>query len=138
MARWLFVGLLLLQAHFAVSYLAPLDRQAQGEFGGLLKVAWPWAYGNGGPLGEITLGSGFPILGFYIAVTAGGLLILAAMAVGGLWVPFAWWRALAVCGAVLSIALMALFFGPTKLVPMAGDLAVLALALGTWMPLTTR
>ena len=138
MARWLFAGLLVLQAHFAVSYLVPLDKQSQGEFGGLLQVAWPWAYGNGGPLGQITMGTGFPIAGFYLAVIAGVLLIMAALAVGGLWVPFAWWRALAVGGAVVSLVLMTLFLGPTKLVPMAGDFAVLALTLTAWMPLTAR
>ncbi|HEX6349136.1 MAG TPA: hypothetical protein VF160_07065 [Candidatus Dormibacteraeota bacterium] len=132
------MGLLLLQTHFAASYLVPLDKRAQGEFGGLLQVAWPWAYGNGGPLGQITLGSGFPIVGFWIAMSAALLFAMAALAVGGLWVPFPWWRTLAVGGAVFSIALMVLFFDPTKLLPIAGDLTVLALTLGTWMPLTAR
>jgi hypothetical protein len=29
--KWLFAALLVLQAHFAASYLVPLDREAQGD-----------------------------------------------------------------------------------------------------------
>ncbi len=50
MAKWLFATLLVLQAHFAASYLVPLDREAQGAFGGLLRWAWPWSEGDSGPL----------------------------------------------------------------------------------------
>jgi hypothetical protein len=38
--KWLFAALLVLQAHFAASYLVPLDREAQATFGGLLRWAW--------------------------------------------------------------------------------------------------
>ena len=31
MTKWLFAALLVLEAHFAASYLVPLDREAQGE-----------------------------------------------------------------------------------------------------------
>ena len=51
--RWLFAALLVLQAHFVASYLVPLDREAQGTFGGLLRWAWPWSVGDGGLLGRI-------------------------------------------------------------------------------------
>src|SRR5829696_7664213 len=53
MLKWLFAALLVLQADFAASYLVPLDRQAQGEFGGLLRWAWPWSDGGSGPLGKL-------------------------------------------------------------------------------------
>ena len=46
--NWLFAALLLLQAHFAASYLVPLDREAQATFGGLLRWAWLWSIGDGG------------------------------------------------------------------------------------------
>jgi hypothetical protein len=51
---------------------------------------------------------------------------LAALAVVGIWVPHDWWRTLATVGAVLELVLMIGFFGPTKLLPMALDLTVLA------------
>jgi hypothetical protein len=98
MMKWLFVALLVVQAHFAASYLVPLDEQAQRTFGGLLRWAWPWAIGDGGPLGRMT-STGFPIQGFFLAVTAAGVLILAVLAVLGIWVPFHWWRVLAITGA---------------------------------------
>ena len=137
MLKWSFVALLALQAHFAASYLVPLDELAQRTFGGLLKWAWPWAIGDGGPLGRMTA-SGFPLPGFFLAATSATALILAALAVSRVWVPFGWWRPLAVTGAVLSLVLMALFFGLTKLLPMATALAVLAAVFNYWSPVPAR
>src|SRR5215208_5919621 len=124
MLKWLFAALLVLQAHFAASYLVPLDREAQEEFGGLLRWAWPWSDGDSGPLGQVTVSSGFPLSGFF----------LAALAVVGIWVPFGWWRVLAGGGAILSLLLMAAFFGATKLLPMALDLLVVWAALSDRLP----
>jgi len=135
--KWLFVALLGVQAHFAASYLVPLDEQAQRTFGGLLRWAWPWAIGDGGPLGRMT-STGFPVSGFFLAVTAAGVLVLAALALVGIWVPFGWWKGLAVTGAVLSLLLMVLFFGFTKLVPIATSLVILAAGLDYWSPVTRR
>ena len=132
MSKWVLVAILGLQAHFAASYLVPLDAPSQKEFGGLLRWFWPWAYGDGGPLGQITPATGFPIAGFFVAVTAAGLLILAALAVAGIWVPTSWWRPLATGGAALLFCLMALFFGPTKLIPLAVALGTLYIAV--WNP----
>jgi hypothetical protein len=129
--KWLVVTLLAFQAHFSVSYLVPLDAEAQRTFGGLLRWAWPWSIGDGGPLGRMTA-DGFPMTGFFIGVTAGAALILAALAVARVWVPFGWWRVLAAAGASLSLMLLALFFGPTKLLPIVTALAILALAFGFW------
>ncbi len=136
--KWLFAVLLVLEAHFAASYLVPLDAASQREFGGMLRWAWPWANGDHGVLGTVTTSSGFPVAGFFIAVTAAGLLILAALAVAGWWVPFPLWRALAISGAALSILLMLLFFGPTKLVPIAGDLLIIAAVLEYWSPVASH
>jgi len=134
MLKWLFAALLVLQAHFAASYLVPLDTEAQGEFGGLLRWAWPWSDGDSGPLGQVTASSGFPLSGFFLAVTAAVLFFLAALAVVGIWVPFSWWRVLTIGGVTLSLLLMAAFFGPTKLLPMALDLVVLWAAITNWVP----
>lgn len=129
MSNWILVALLGLQAHFAASYLVPLDTAGQGAFGGLLRWFWPWAYGDGGPLGQITPSSGFPVAGFFVAATTFLFFLLAALAAAGVWVPSAWWRALASVGAVLLLCLMALFFGPTKLIPIAFALVTLYVAL---------
>jgi hypothetical protein len=134
MQKWLMVAALALQAHFAVSYLVPLDERSQREFGGLLRWLWPWAYGDGGPLGQITQTDGFPTSGFFLAVTAGTLLVLAALAVAGLWVPAAWSRPLAIAGAALLLTLMVLFFGPTKLIPIAFAVGTLYVALTNRAP----
>lgn len=135
MQKWMFAALLVVQAHFAASYLVPLDSAGKKTFGGLLGWAWPWAYGDGGLFGRIYQGDGgFPIAGFFIAVTAAGLLLLAAMAVVGLWLPFGWWPFLAGAGVVLELVLMVGFFGPTKLLPIALALVVLAAAVGRYSP----
>ena len=135
MLRWAFVAVLAIQAHFAASYLVPLDEQAQRTFGGLLRWAWPWSIGDSGPLGRMT-SSGFPLPGFFLAATSAGALILAALAVARIWVPFGWWRPLAITGAVLSLLLMTLFFGFTKLLPIATALVILAAALKYWSPVS--
>jgi hypothetical protein len=62
-------------------------------------------------------------------MTAAGVLALAALSVAGIWVPGSWWRPLAVLGAGLLLALMLLFLGPTKLIPVAAALTTLYLAL---------
>lgn len=128
MSKWILVILLGLQVHFAASYLVPLDQPSQAEFGGLLRWFWPWAYGDGGLLGQITPAGGFPIVGFFLAMATGGVLALAALAVAGIWIPVAWWRVLASIGAVLLVCLMVLFIGPTKLIPMAFALGTLYIA----------
>jgi len=124
-AKWTLVMVLALQAHFAASYLVPLDRQAQAEFGGLLRWFWPWSYGDGGLLGQITMGQDLPIAGLFLALAAGTLFGLAALAAAGIWVPSTWWQVLACSGAVVLVCLMALFFGPTKLIPIAFALGTL-------------
>ncbi len=125
MSKWLFVAIMVLGAHFGASYLVPLDQKAQQTFGGLLKWCWPWADGDAGPLGVMTVSSGFPFSGFVVAVTSAGLFFVAALAVAGIWVPLSWWRWSAIAGAGLSLFLMFMFFGPTKLIPIALDLFVL-------------
>ena len=129
MSKWLLVALLGLQAHFAASYIAALKQRDQGAFGGLLRWVWPWADGDGGPLGRITVGAGFPVPGFFLAVTTAAVFVLAALAAAGVWVPPGWWRPLAIAGATLLLGLMALFFGPTKLIPIGVALLTLYIAL---------
>jgi hypothetical protein len=133
MSKWFFAVILAIQAHFAASYLVPLDEEAQGTFGGLLRWAWPWSDGDSGPLGAVSSTEGFPLAGFFLAVTASGLLILAAMAVVGIWVPFDWWRVLAIAGAALSIVLMVLFLGFTKLIPIALAIFILWSVVTEWV-----
>jgi hypothetical protein len=132
MPKWMYAILLLIQAHFAASYLVPLDAAAQREFGGLLRWAWPWSEGDSGPLGQVTATSGVPFVGLILAAAAGGLLVLSVMALFGWWVPVSWWRGLAISGAVMSILLLAFFPGLTKLIPIAfGGLII-------WLAFTER
>ena len=128
MPKWALALILLAGAHLSASYVAPLDEDAQKTFSGLLRWAWPWSYGDHGILGRLAQGpSGFPIGGFFIAATSGTLLLLAALAVLRWWVPFGWWRPLALVGALLQIVLMASFLGSTKLIPMAWDVWIVYL-----------
>ena len=129
LSRWMLVVLLGLEAHFAASYLVPLDERTGKEFGGLLRWFWPWSYGDGGLIGQITPATGFPIVGFWVAMMAAALLALAALAAVGLWVPVAWWPVLAVAGAAALLCLLGLFVGPTKVIPMLFALGTVYLAL---------
>jgi hypothetical protein len=74
----------------------------------------------------------YPISGIWLAGGAALAFILSALAVMGWWVPFGWWRVLAMGGAILSFLLMAGFFGATKVLPIALDLVVL------WLAITDR
>jgi hypothetical protein len=116
MPRWLFATLLLIQTHFAASYLVPLDDTSRDAFGGLLRWAWPWEIGDSGLLGEITATSA-PSVGFLVAISAGVILFMAVLAVFGYWVPFVWWKSLVIVGSVLSVILMIGFFDAAKVLP---------------------
>ena len=134
--KWLFTVLLVLQAHFSASYLVPLDSEAQREFGGLLRWVWPWSGGDSGLLGQVTMSS-YPTTGIFLGGFAAVLFLLAALAVLGYWVPIDWWRVLAGGGAILSLLLMAGFFGATKVLPMALNLVVLWAVITDWLPPTS-
>lgn len=132
-AKWLFSAFLILQAHFAASYLVPLDGEAQREFGGLLRWVWPWSDGDSGLFGQLTVSSDLPLIGVFLALIAATLFFCAALAVIEIRVPFGWWRILAGGGAILSLVLMAGFFGATKVMPMALDVVVLWAVATDWL-----
>ncbi len=115
MSKWRWALVLVIQAHFAASYVAPTQPHL-----GLFNYVWPWAVGDRGILGVHP-----NLLGIALAGSAGLASLLAALAVAGIWVPQAAWRGLAVVGAALELVLMIGFFGPTKLLPIALDVAVL-------------
>ena len=80
----------------------------------------------------MTTAGGFPLIGFFIAVSAASALLVAALALAGLWIPTEWWRPLTIGGAALSIAVMALFLGPSKVIPIVTALALIAIATDRW------
>lgn len=116
MSKWLWAVVLVIQAHFAASYVAPTQPHL-----GLFNYVWPWAVGDRGMFGVHP-----NLLGITLAGSAGLASLLAALAVAGIWVPQVWWRGLAMVGAALELVLMIGFFGPTKLLPIALDIALLA------------
>lgn len=134
--NWLFSALLILQAHFAASFLVPLEGEAQQEFAGLLQWAWPWSDGDSGLLGQIVVSADLPLLGIFVAITAATLFFGAALAVVDIIVPFNWWRILAGSAAILSLVLMVGFFGATKVIPIALNIVVLWAAITDWVPST--
>lgn len=48
LTKWGLVVLFGLEAHFAASYLVPLDERSGREFGGVIRWFWPWSYGDAG------------------------------------------------------------------------------------------
>lgn len=135
--NWLLSALFVLQAHFAASHLVPLDSEAQREFGGLLRWVWPWSGGDSGLLGQVTVAEGGPLAGIFLAIISASFFFLAAFAVMDRWVPFGWWRLLAGGGAVLSLLLMVGFFGFTKVLPIALDIAVIWIAVSDGFQVTS-
>jgi hypothetical protein len=55
-----------------------------------IELGLAWSGGYSGPLGQVTVSFGFPLSGFFLAVGAAGLFLLAALTVIGIWVPFGW------------------------------------------------
>jgi hypothetical protein len=131
--KWLLAVLLVVQAHFAASYLVPADKRTQGEFGGLLRWIWPWSEGDRGLFGARTPPN-LPLPGLWIAIAAAVLPFMAALATIGVWVPVEWWKALVVAGAGLSVVLMLGFLSPPKLVPLVLGVGLIVLALRGWLP----
>lgn len=116
MNKWLWIIALGLQAHFGASYVVPTQPHL-----GLFNYVWPWAAGDRGVFGVHP-----NLLGIALGGSTGLASLLAALALAGIWVPYDWWRTLAIVGTVLEMILMTGFFGPTKLLPIALNLAVLA------------
>jgi hypothetical protein len=131
MSKWWLVIALGVQVHFGASYLVPLEVKDQGAIGGLLRWVWPWGVGDTGLLGRMDPAA-MPMAGFWIAMAVAVLSALAALAVLGIWVPETAWRPLAISAAVLSLALMAGFFGPTKALPILLALALIGIAALRW------
>ena len=132
MSKWLFAAMLLLQTHFAASFLVPLDSGAQREFGGLLRWAWPWSEGDSGPLGQIP-GEGVGLLfALFLAMAGGAGLVAAILAVFGIWVPQSWWRVLTIAGALCTMLLFLLFPGFTKIIPLAFGAMLIWIAYSEW------
>ena len=124
MNKWLWAVLLALQAHFGASYVAPTQPDL-----GFFNYIWPWAVGDRGIFGV------HPNLpGIALGGLAGILSGMSALAVVGIWVPYDWWRNLAIAGAVLEIVVMLGFFGPHKFLPVALDLGMLAAILYFRLP----
>ena len=133
MPNWLLAVALVIQAHFSASYLVPLDPKDPNLSSGplaLLPWLWPWSQSDAGFLGQ-TLPAASGTVGFFIAMGAAGLSILAALGVVSILVPHDWWRPLAVAAGAASLVLMAGFFGPTKLLPMLLDAGLLYVAITT-------
>lgn len=81
---------------------------------------------------NITAAAGVKALGL-VWLIAGVALMLAALGVFGLIIPAAWWRVLALVGAVLSLVMLALYAHPFYIVGIAASaLLLIALLSKSW------
>lgn len=115
MSKWVKAALLLVQTHFAASYMAP-TLPGLGAF----NYVWPWAIGDAGLFGHHPT-----LLGIAFAGVAALASFLALLAVLEIAFPRGWWRHLAMVGAALELILMIGYFAPTKLLAMALDVVML-------------
>jgi hypothetical protein len=129
--RWILGTALVALTHVGASFLVPLEVKDQGAIGGLLRWVWPWGMGDHGPLGTLAPGV-LPLPALLLALTSAGCLAAATLGVFGLWVPAGLWRGLTIAGAATGLVLMLLFFGPTKLLPIAGYIGALWVAVAGW------
>ncbi len=106
--------------------MAALPANLRGK---LFNYIWPWANGDHGLFGT------WPnLLGIALGGATAIVSVVAALGVLDIWLSPTPWRGLAVAGAVLSLVLMIGFLGPTKLLPIALNLAVVAAIWTGWAP----
>lgn len=125
MAKLLLALALVLGAHFAMTFNVPARP-------GKAWLGWPFAVGDAGWFGGVIGRSATRApYGALLAALAAGGFVMAILSLFGLWVPQGWWPLLAAVAAVLSLGLMAWFFRTNKLLAIAIDLIVIAIALAT-------
>ena len=116
---------LVLGAHFAMTFNVPARP-------GKAWLGWPFAIGETGWFGGVIGRSAAPApYGAALAALAVGGFVMAILSVFGLWVPQGWWPLLAAVAAVLSLGLMASFFKANKVLAIAVDLIVIAIAVAS-------
>ncbi len=129
--RWVFAGFLVAHGLIHLLYLVPAPEASTA--GG---PEWPFDLGGSWLANATGLDAG--------VVRALGLALIAAVIVGfalgglatlGAIVPASWWPALIVGSAVLSLAVLVLFFAPSLLIGVVLDVFLIWLALATtWRP----
>ena len=125
MTKWVWVAVLVVQAHFGASYLVGIERNL-----GLFNYIWPWATGDHGLLGTHP-----NLLGIALGPGSALLSILSILAIFGVWLPHDSWRALAIAATSVQLLLMVGYFGSTKILPIVYDLAVIAAVWTNSLPL---
>jgi hypothetical protein len=124
MTKLLIGGFLLAHGLIHLSYLSPAPPRTAGG------PEWPFEMARSWLVTGVGLEAGAArALGTALALAAAILLAGAALATVGWIVPGAWWPALAVGGAVASLATLVLFFHPWLVLGLAIDALVLWWAL---------
>jgi hypothetical protein len=95
---------------------------------------WPGPIGRSWVFDSLQLGSGAAVAGGILWLAAGLALIGAGLGWFGIPVLQGAWQTLAVGGAVVGLAALALYFHPIYLIAIAINLAIVALASGVLAP----
>jgi hypothetical protein len=125
-AKLLLALALVLGAHFAMTFNVPTRA-------GKAWLGWPFALGDSGLIVGV-IGRSGARAPFAAALAAGATagFVLATLSLFGLWVPQRWWQLLATVASLLSLVLMGFFFRANKLLAVAIDLIVIAVAAVSW------
>ena len=135
MSTWLVVAVLVLQTHFAISYIVPIDRaNLDGWLPTLISWVFPWGQGDRGVLNASGSSEGFAV-GFFIAAASTALSLGAILSVFGVVVPHSWWRPLVIGGAAVSLVLLLSFFEPHKILPIVFEAGLVIALVTRWAPL---
>ncbi len=117
---------LVLGAHFAMTFNVPTRA-------GKAWPGWPLALGDSGSIAGV-IGRSGARTPFAAALAAGATagFVLAILSLFGLWVPQRWWQLLATVASFCPLVLMEFFFRTNKLLAIAIDLIVIAVAAVSW------
>ncbi len=100
---------------------------------------WPANLGQSWPLNALGLEHSLPVrLGGIFWLIAGAALIGAGLGVLGFLVPTAWWRSLALTGAIILIAMLAVYYHPFNSVGLGASVLLLLSLLGEGWPMFAK
>ena len=136
----IFIALLLIVHGFIAACQSPVSfNPAAGIKNPTWLAWWPANLGQSWPLNALELEHSLAVrmVGIFWLI-AGAALIGAGLGVLGFLVPTAWWRSLALTGAIILIAMLAVYYHPFYSVGLGASVVLLVSLVGEGWPLFSK
>ena len=136
----IFIALLLIVHGFIAACQSPVSfNPAAGIKNPTWLAWWPANLGQSWPLNALGLEHGLAVRMVGILwLVAGAALIAAGLGVMGVIFPAAWWRGLALAGAVILIIMLVIYYHPFYSVGLGASVVLLVSLVGEGWPLFSK